>query len=357
MTLPTLTDDARFDLPAFLRGGAVLALPDGTVRIGRGPRAAAEPDANGASLYAPDFFLDGEAPWFVFDHTFTVPRERLREALRHAPRSAWRIDESTPPDRSRFVQAIERIQDGFRRRRWTKVVPYAVAEYRAATGPAEIARALLRLLELPDALMPYGFWNGDEGMIGATPELLFRKHGRHVSSVAMAGTRARDSGKVPLRSDAKQRAEHRAVLLDIQSRLRALGRVEIRPIRTVDIDALQHLSAEVSAGLASRMGFEDLVGVLHPTPALGASPRGSANDLLRELDAQMPRLRFGAPFGWREAGDDGVCVVAIRNVQWRGDRLRLATGCGIVAASQVDDEWAELEAKQAGVRKLIGLEG
>jgi menaquinone-specific isochorismate synthase len=357
MVAPKSPDENRFDLDSFLRAGALLALPDGTLRVGCGPRPAARPDTHGGSLYAPDFFLDGDEPWMVFERTFTLRRDRLCEMLRRVRRAAWDVIESTPPSRSLFTRAIEDIREGFREGRWAKVVPYAVAETRTTTGPAQIARAILRLLDHPAPLTPYGFWSGDEGMLGASPELLLRKDGWRVTSVAMAGTRARGSGKASLRSDAKQLGEHGAVLRDIESRLRALGRVDTRPIRTVEIASLQHLSAEISAGLREETGFEDLVRILHPTPALGASPRGSADEFLRDLDEKMPRWRFGAPFGWRLASEDGLCVVAIRNVQWRGDRLRLATGCGIVPASRVEDEWAELQAKQAAVRDLIGLVG
>ena len=327
------------------------------MRLGVDPRFSSRPDPDGESLYAPDFFLEREKPWVTFARTLTVRREGLGDRMRRVDRAGWNVTAETPPREDLFREAFARIRAGFREDRWTKVVPYAVARLRAETGPPQIARALERLLALPATFMPYGLWTATEGMIGATPELLLRREGRRVTSVAMAGTRVKDSGQLALHDDAKQITEHRTVLEGITSQLATVGRVESGAVTTADLRDLQHLSARITAVLPERVGFEDLVKLLHPTPALGASPRGAADDLLRDLEERIPRGRFGAPFGWRAIDDDGHCVVAIRNVQWQGDRLALATGCGVVAASRLEDEWAEILAKQTAVRNLIGLEG
>ena len=70
----------------------------------------------------------------------------------------------------------------------------------------------------------------------------------------------------------------------------------------------------------------------------------------------MDRGAFGAPFGIRLAGDTGDvdrCVVAIRCIQWADDRVRLATGGGVVAGSRLEAEWQELAHKRNAVREML----
>ena len=110
------------------------------------------------------------------------------------------------------------------------------------------------------------------------------------------------------------------------------------------------------AALERPLTFEQLVLALHPTPALGLAPRGSNIERLRSWCVPPDRRgTFGAPFGLRRSDGSELCVVAIRNVAWRGQELRLGSGCGIVSGSRPEREWAELEAKRASVRAMLCL--
>lgn len=348
--------NCRFDVGQFLAAGALFGRQDGFVEVGIAPRPSKVPSPDMACLYSPDFFLATSSPWMVFEQTHVVHREELLQALNERARRRWIVRDDEPPSRELFLAVFEKIMDGIESGAWQKVVPYSIARWRARTGPQEIAEALGRLLELPTTLMPYGLWTADAGMLGATPELLLRKEGACISSVAMAGTRPKLSDKPPLTQDEKQLMEHRAVVEDIETQLGKLGRVTVDSARVVDLIHLEHLSASISVVLTEKKSFQYLVRHLHPTPALGSSPRGAASSLFEELNRSLPRERFGAPFGWREPNDDGICVVAIRNVQWRGDDMSLAAGCGIVPASRFEDEWSELLAKQRAIRKNLGID-
>ncbi|MDJ0762545.1 MAG: chorismate-binding protein [Myxococcota bacterium] len=343
------------DIHRFLQAGALLALDENHLFLGQGPTLSQVCDTTRPSIYAPDFFMLSKNPWLVFEQTCRVEKSALAAALLDQPQAAWRVTEEKKADRAVFEAYFDRIQAGFDAGKWRKVVPYSASYFKTTTGPAQIVRALLRLLDLPGELAPYGFWSPSEGILGATPELLIRKTGQRVTSLAMAGTRPRASAQAPLLSDAKQLAEHRIVLEDIEAVLRRFGKIHTEPTIVTPLRYLEHLSAPISLDLNESTRFVSLIRALHPTPALGASPRGSADELLRELDAHAPRGRFGAPFALRNPDDDGVCVVAIRNVQWRFDTLQLAAGCGIVPASRFDDEWQELLEKQSTIRRHLGL--
>jgi len=54
---------------------------------------------------------------------------------------------------------------------------------------------------------------------------------------------------------------------------------------------------------------------------------------------------YAAPVGWLDASQDGEMAVAIRSALVSGSRAAVYAGCGIVAGSSPDAEYAETEVK------------
>ena len=95
---------------------------------------------------------------------------------------------------------------------------------------------------------------------------------------------------------------------------------------------------------------------LHPTPALGVSPRKLGFDEIARWDDVTLRGRYGAPFGVLLPGTEGMrCFVAIRGVQWQDGSVLLGSGCGVVSESVLEREWKELELKRASVKRILAL--
>ena len=104
------------------------------------------------------------------------------------------------------------------------------------------------------------------------------------------------------------------------------------------------------------MSFAEMVRRLHPTAALGVSPRTEAGERwLRETDRHVRRRTFGAPFGLEREDHSAIALVAIRNVQWDGERLRIGSGAGQLPESDVEHEFEELRQKRDQVKALFGL--
>jgi isochorismate synthase EntC len=74
---------------------------------------------------------------------------------------------------------------------------------------------------------------------------------------------------------------------------------------------------------------------------------------MRELHHQTERKYFGAPLVVTIDGDS-IAYVCIRNISWDNNGSVIHAGCGIVAESQVEKEWVELNAKINSVRELLG---
>jgi menaquinone-specific isochorismate synthase len=206
---------------------------------------------------------------------------------------------------------------------------------------------LKKVQERPLAL--YGFWNEQEGMLGATPELLFRQNEKGVETCAVAGT---VTALQEWKNDSKLKEEHEIVVQAIVQALSPYGAVSVGEVGLTPFAHLAHLKTPIL--LSVTCPFETLVAALHPTPALGASPKEAGAIWLQQVQQLIDRRRYGAPVGLKK-GSTGHCFVAIRNVQWTMQESQLMAGCGFVQGSDVELEWQELKMKLAAMKEILSL--
>ncbi|MEO3784220.1 isochorismate synthase [Actinocorallia sp. B10E7] len=228
-----------------------------------------------------------------------------------------------------------------------------------ASGPID-ARVLLRRLA---ERYPECYTFAVDGLVGATPELLVRRIGGAIESLVLAGTTPRggdeaedrELGQALLRSG-KDRGEHAYAAEMVREALRPLC-VELDVPRVPELlrlANLQHLATPVRGRLAEERSVLDVLGALHPTPAVCGTPTGEAMELIRELE-EMDRSRYAGPVGWVDSRGDGEWGIALRCAQLDGDEARLFAGCGIVADSTAPAELAETRTKFRAMR--YALEG
>jgi len=201
-----------------------------------------------------------------------------------------------------------------------------------------------------------------DGLVGATPELLVRRRGRELDSLALAGTAARggDAGEderlgAALLASDKDRREHRLLAEPLARRLDGLCdslEHEDEP-HLLRLDNVMHLATRFRGTLAEPAPSAlEIAGHLHPTPAVGGVPTPAAVDLIRELEG-MDRARYAAPVGWVDAEGDGEWGIALRCAQLSGARARLFAGAGIVAGSLPEDELEETRVKLLAMRSAL----
>jgi menaquinone-specific isochorismate synthase len=196
-----------------------------------------------------------------------------------------------------------------------------------------------------------------DGFIGATPELLISRSSARIASLPLAGTAARsgDPGSDRIAEEAllasvKERSEHRVVvdaitlaLAPVVEQLDVPDGPVIRELRNVS-----HLGTSITGTLARRDGSYpnalELVGLLHPTPAVAGTPVDVALDYLAKLE-ELDRDRYAGPVGWVDARGDGEWYLGIRSAVVVGSSARLFAGVGIVADSDPAAELAETQLK------------
>jgi menaquinone-specific isochorismate synthase len=200
-----------------------------------------------------------------------------------------------------------------------------------------------------------------DGLVGASPELLVRRTGDRVVSRVLAGTTARggdpadDQSRVDaLLHSAKDQEEHRYAVESLVGALVPHVRdldVPTTP-HVLELSNVTHLATDVTATVQDGSDVLDLLGALHPTAAVGGTPRPAALELLGDLET-MNRGRYTGPVGWVDSRGDGEWCIALRCAQLEGRTARLFAGCGIVAGSDPDDEVLEAQAKLVPVRDAL----
>ena len=200
---------------------------------------------------------------------------------------------------------------------------------------------------------------------GASPELLIARHGTRVSSHPLAGTvprgdtaRADADAQRGLAGSAKNRAEHRYVVEDIAATLGPFC-AELAVPREPSVVAFRSV-AHLGTRIEGRLQCPDAVGVLellqrlHPTPAVGGTPRADALAFIATHEAGE-RGHWAGPVGWVGAGGDGEWMIGIRSAQLDPEvgTLVLRAGGGVVADSDPDAEAAEADVKLATVLDAV----
>lgn len=201
----------------------------------------------------------------------------------------------------------------------------------------------------------------EAAFIGASPELLLRRSGASISTVALAGSTRRSSdpavddhlGEQLLRSS-KDRHEQEIVVRRIVRTLRSHAVwVEAAPEpEIVKVANIQHLATPVLAQLAEPRSAIELAGLLHPTPAVGGEPWPGAAKAIVALE-RMDRGWYAGPSGWMDGTEDGEFCVALRSALLRDREAHLFAGVGVVGDSDPAAELAETEIKLGALLPLL----
>ncbi|MGC8511416.1 MAG: isochorismate synthase [Acidimicrobiales bacterium] len=202
-----------------------------------------------------------------------------------------------------------------------------------------------------------------EGFIGASPELLVRRHGLEVDSHPLAGTVARSGDGcdderlvASMMGSAKTRREHRVVVDAIAGALRPLcetldvpGTPSVMSMRNVSHLA-SHIRGRLTADAPSVLG---LAAAIHPTPAVGGYPTEPALRFLQKVEG-FDRGRYAGPVGWIDSRGDGCFALGIRSAKVAGRQASIFAGNGIVAGSDPAGELTETQLKlQALLSALV----
>jgi menaquinone-specific isochorismate synthase len=351
------------EIESLLGNGWFMGIGPEKVMVAWGaPKKNKKPIHDRPQFYIPDFYLADKSPWVSFENVLVTDRTSMIQKLRHLanhPRLELRWQ---PPNIEDFRRAFDLVKNEIKSQKLRKAVPVVFSRAQSSVTKAMRAHFIANLLTNATKPTPYGYMAPTEGLIGASPEILFSYDAGQgvLETMALAGTRQNErEEQESLEHDPKEMFEHELVIQGLKEKLNGFGDLHVSPTYVWNIGTLSHLRTDISVDLKNQPNpmtiFTEMCALLHPTAALGVSPMSADWHFLKQCDDQIDRRRFGAPFGVLNPDGRSTALVAIRGLQWEEDRITMGTGCGVVAASELQNEWQELELKRSSICKLLGL--
>lgn len=251
-----------------------------------------------------------------------------------------------------FIAAGDIFQVVLARRFTVDQAPGAIALYRALRliNPSPY----MVLLELPDVTL-----------VGASPEMLVRKHGARLETRPIAGTRPRGADAEgdrrqadDLLADPKERAEH-VMLVDLGrndiGRVGAPGTVRVASFMTVEYYShVIHLVSSVEAELESGLDGLDAFLACFPAGTVSGAPKIRAIEIIDELEPEARGPYAGAVGYFSFTGDFDTCIT-LRTLVQKDGVTSVTAGAGIVADSDPAAEERETENKAAALLAAVRL--
>lgn len=288
--------------------------------------------------------------------------QRFRSAKLHIDRPVCdpihRIREVSSAQQYR--QAVTQALGAIGQQKLRKIVLARAVDV-IAEAPFQLVASLHNLRRLyPDCYIFSSNNRQGQTFVGASPERLVTLRNHRLETDALAGSAPRGQTAAEdaclanqLLSCEKETHEHQLVIDFITHQLRGLGlQPQASTSRLLQLPNIQHLHTPMMAEVPSTVHLLDIVGQLHPTPAVAGVAREVACEYIQRLEP-FARSRYAGPIGWVDAQGNGEFAVGIRSAILSGNQARLFAGAGIVAGSSPDKELAEVQLKlQALLRAL-----
>ncbi|WLR53327.1 aminodeoxychorismate synthase, component I [Bacillus tianshenii] len=354
------------EFPDF-RGGAVGFISYDYARYVEKLPNSAEDDLNTPDLY---FLVFNDV--FVYDHVEKVlwlmtndkvMNEQAAYNRLEAYESIWRSEEVKAADcqlrnqngeasrsfsQEAFEQAVRKVQayisagDVFQ-------VNLAVRETRPLKTSSQHIYEKLRELN-PSPYMGYLHFD-DMQIVSASPELLVKKKGRHLSTRPIAGTRSRGKDEAEdealaaeLIHNEKERAEH-VMLVDLErndlGRVSEFGSVHVDEFMVIEkYSHVMHIVSNVCGTLAEGKDSYDVIEAVFPGGTITGAPKVRTMEIIEELESVRRGIYTGS-IGWIGFDGEMELNIVIRTLIAKDGLAHVQAGAGIVIDSIPSAEYKE----------------
>lgn len=312
----------------------------------------------------PDSDLDQvvDRVWTAYEK-FTVFNNEATPA-RDTPANIQVVNDAELGERP-FAELVDAALADIKNGDYDKIVLSRVRELTANTNwqPLEVLKRL-RVRFNDCYTFSYGSHEGSS-FIGSSPERLLEIHEGRLRTVAIAGSAPRgktapDDARLAsdLLNSEKDLWEHACVRDSIIRRLfvrgisgKSRGGPKLLPLANV-----QHLLTPIEAEVKRGVHLLDIAEELHPTPAVGGTPRKAALQALPKLESSQRGLYTGA-LGWFNHLNEGELIVGIRSALIKEKSAKLYAGAGVVHGSTPQGEIAETDMKLRALYEALVPEG
>jgi isochorismate synthase len=215
-----------------------------------------------------------------------------------------------------------------------------------------------KLVQLYPSTFVYCFFHPKVGMwLGATPEQLLKSKDSVFETIALAGTQ-KDTGSNEVFWHKKEEEEQQFVtdyIVEILSEVAA--DVLVSKPYSVKAGSIWHIKTDISGVLNSDFGLQQVIQLLHPTPAVCGLPKQQSKAFIVENE-HYDRTFYTGFLGELNSSfaTDSVSsnlFVNLRCMEICDTQANLFMGCGITKDSIPEKEWEESINKSLTMKRIL----
>jgi para-aminobenzoate synthetase component I len=338
-----------------------LGLPDLSLRL---YDTALRWDGRGWTLEATDAWRAAGDPNPVIEAERVLAAARRRTPPEIAPGALARGGVLSRPSRSGFEAAVERVVERIAR---GEIFQVNLCRRLEARLPARHVWPLYLRLRAASPAERGAFLDLGRGraVLSISPEVFLTVRGAEVETRPIKGTRPRGANPREDRALARELLESekdRAELTMIVDVARNdLGRVcETGSVHLaghaelMTLPTVHHTVSTIRGRLRPETGPADLLRATFPPASITGAPKIRAMAVIAAEEERRRGPAMGA-LGWLSLGGDLDLAVAIRTAAAARGRVAYHAGCGIVADSDPEQEFAESLAKARAFLTALGV--
>lgn len=215
-----------------------------------------------------------------------------------------------------------------------------------------------KLVQLYPTTFVYCFFHPKQGTwLGATPEQLLKANDSVFETIALAGTqKANDSSAVIWKQ--KEKEEQQFVTDYIVNKLKNVASdVLVSEPYSIQAGSIWHIKTDISGVFNLGSSLQQVVSLLHPTPAVCGLPKEDSKAFILENE-KYDRTFYTGFLGELNSSltnetQSSDLFVNLRCMQIVQNEALLYMGCGITKDSIPEKEWEESSNKSVTMKKVL----
>jgi len=260
-------------------------------------------------------------------------------------------------EKERFENLIQKAIDAISKGTFTKVV---LSRKEILEVPNfDLVTVFTRLIQRFPTVFCYCWYHPKIGLwMGATPERLLKASRKKFCTMALAGTQNFE-GKTDVIWESKEIEEQQFVTDFILENLKGLtSEVAISSPYTVQAGNVLHIKTDIEGIINKTSKLNQVVSVLHPTPAVCGLPKETANEFILANEG-YDREYYTGFLGelnkkdFTEKKQKSDLYVNLRCMQIKEKQAHLYMGCGITKESVPEKEWNESVNKSMTMKSVL----
>jgi isochorismate synthase len=223
----------------------------------------------------------------------------------------------------------------------------------------DLSSLFIKLASSYPSAFTYCWFHPEIGLwMGATPETLLKINGNKFQTVALAGTQLYKGSEEVIWQN-KEKDEQQFVtdyIVEIFSK--SVSEIQISTPKTIKAGNLLHLKTEIQGIINVNSNLNELVLLLHPTPAVCGLPQIKAVHFINKLEGYNREFYAGylGEINYNDTTETDL-YVNLRCMQIQNNtelyKAHLYIGCGITKDSIPENEWFETVNKAMTLKNVI----